>query len=138
MVTVEPARARRIDGARNVPFEDDRLTLPPELGIRDRNRGQERARIRVLRLAVQRLAVGNLGDLPEIHDHHAVRDVSDDIEIVGDEDVRQPEVVLQVLQQVEDLRLDGNVEGGDGLVADDQLRVDGERPRDADALALTA
>ena len=62
----------------------------------------------------------------------------DDVEVVGDEDVREPELPLQVLEQVEDLRLHGDVERRHGLVADDQLRVDRERARDTDALALPA
>ena len=41
-------------------------------------------------------------------------------------------------QQVQDLRLDRDVERRDRLVADDQARLDGERARDADALALPA
>ena len=48
------------------------------------------------------------------------------------------EVVLQVLEQVEDLRLDRDVERGHGLVADDQLRVERERARDPDPLPLAA
>ena len=61
-----------------------------------------------------------------------------DIQVVRDEDVRQAELCLEVLEQVEDLRLHGDVERGDGLVADDELRVDGERARDPDPLALAA
>ena len=49
-----------------------------------------------------------------------------------------PSSLLQVLEQVEDLRLDRDVERGDRLVADDEVRVQGERARDADALALAA
>jgi hypothetical protein len=45
---------------------------------------------------------------------------------------------LQVLQQVDDLRLDRHVERRHRLVADDQLRAPGQRPGDADALALAA
>ena len=45
---------------------------------------------------------------------------------------------LQVLQQIDDLRLDRDVERRDRLVAHDQLRLDRERARDADALALAA
>ena len=48
----------------------------------------------------------------------------------------RPELFLKVLEQVDDLRLDRDVERRDGLVGDDELRVDGQRPRDADALAL--
>ena len=50
----------------------------------------------------------------------------------------QAELALEVLQKVDDLRLDGDVERGDRLVADDQRGLEGERPRDADALALAA
>src|SRR4029079_2447203 len=39
---------------------------------------------------------------------------------------------------VGELRRDGDGERGDGLVADDQLRVERERPRDADPLPLAA
>jgi hypothetical protein len=74
----------------------------------------------------------------EVHDQHAVGDVADDVEVVRDEDVGEAEVALEVLEQVQDLRLHGDVERRDRLVADDQLRVDGERARDADALALAA
>ena len=77
-------------------------------------------------------------DLAEVHDHHPVGDVPDDVEVVRDEDVGEPELRLQVLEQVQDLRLDRHVERGHRLVADDQLRVDGERARDADPLPLAA
>ena len=41
-------------------------------------------------------------------------------------------------QQVDDLALDRDVERGDRLVADDEARLERERARDADALALPA
>ena len=37
-------------------------------------------------------------------------------EVVGDEQVGEPEVVLQVVEQVDDLRLDRDVQRGDRLV----------------------
>ena len=46
--------------------------------------------------------------------------------------------MLQVVEQVDDLRLDRHVERGDRLVGDDQLRPQRERAGDADALALAA
>ena len=82
--------------------------------------------------------LGRLDDLAEVHDHHPVGDVAHDVQVVRDEDVGEAEVALQVLEQVQDLRLHRDVERRDRLVADDQLRVDGERARDADALALAA
>ena len=64
--------------------------------------------------------------------------MTDDAEVVRDEDVRQRELVLQVVEQVDDLRLDRHVERRDRLVGDDQARVERERARDADALPLAA
>ena len=51
---------------------------------------------------------------------------------------RSARAALQVAQQVEDLRLDRDVERRDRLVGDEQLGVERERARDADALALAA
>ena len=40
--------------------------------------------------------------------------------------------------EVEDLRLNRDVERRDGLVGDDELRIERERTREADPLALAA
>ena len=61
-----------------------------------------------------------------------------DGEVVGDEQVREAELALELLQQIDDLCLDRDVERGHGLVADDQLGVQRERPGEADPLPLTA
>ena len=57
---------------------------------------------------------------------------------MGDEDIGQAESRLEVEQQIEDLGLDRDVERRDGLIADDQLGLERDRPGDADALALAA
>ena len=56
----------------------------------------------------------------------ACADVRDHRQLVGDEDHRQPEPVGEVDEQVEDLRLDRDVQGADGLVRDQQLRLERE------------
>ena len=48
------------------------------------------------------------------------------------------EPLLQVLQQVDDLRLDRDVERGDRLVEHQEARGHGQRARDSDPLALAA
>ena len=80
----------------------------------------------------------DLHDLAEVHHGDAVGDVSDDREVVRDEEVREPELVLELDEQVDDLRLDRDVERGDRLVEDQHLRVQRERAGDADPLALAA
>jgi len=64
--------------------------------------------------------------------------VFDDAEIVGDEQVGQLEFPLQAPQQVQDLGLDGDIQRRDGLVGDDQLRPQGQRPGNPDPLPLAA
>jgi len=53
---------------------------------------------------------------------------------VGDEEVAGAVVTLQARQQVEDGRLHRDVEGRRGLVADDDVRIAGERASDRHAL----
>ena len=57
-------------------------------------------------------------------------------QVVRDEQVGQLEPVLQLLEQVYDLCLDRYVQGGNGLVGDDERRIDRKCPRDDDALLL--
>ena len=61
-----------------------------------------------------------------------------DREVVRDEQVRDVALGLKVLEQVQDLRLDRDVERADRLVADDEVRLECDRPGDADALPLPA
>ena len=90
------------------------------------------------RLLVDLVPRPDLDDLAEVHDGDAVGDVAHDRQIVRDEEVRQAEAALQLLEQVDDLRPDRHVERRHRLVEHDQLRVERERARDADALALAA
>ena len=57
---------------------------------------------------------------------------------MGDEQVGQAELLLQVFEQVDDLGLDRDVERRDRLVGDDEIGVGRERAGDADALPLAA
>src|SRR6185295_1135235 len=59
-------------------------------------------------------------------------------EIVRDHHDRGVELLAQAIDELEDLRLDGDVERGRRLVGDQQLRVVDERHRDHHALAHTA
>lgn len=69
---------------------------------------------------------------------HAITDVRDDGQVVADEDQCEVELVAQVAEQVEDLRLQRDVERGDGFVAHEDLRFDDECTGDACALLLPA
>ena len=54
------------------------------------------------------------------------------------EQIGRAELLLQVLHQVDHLRLDRDVQCGDRLICDDELGLHDQRAGDADALALAA
>src|SRR6266702_213465 len=57
---------------------------------------------------------------------------------MGDEEIAEAEPLLEVEQQVDDLRLHRHVERRYRFVADDEFRPQRQRARDTDALALAA
>ena len=59
-------------------------------------------------------------------------------QVVGDEQIGQPELLLQVEQQVDDAGLDRHVERRHRFVEGQDLGLQRQRPRDADALLLPA
>ncbi len=57
---------------------------------------------------------------------------------MGDEQHRQAKPRLEVFEQVQNLRLHGDVERGDGFVRHQDFRLERQRPGDADPLPLAA
>ena len=136
---MEAAATRRRDRARDLALENNLLArrlLLTRVDVRDRR--EERLGVRVDRPSVEVVRGRRLDDHAEIHHRDSIRDVVDDAEVVRDEDVRQVELVLEVVEQVDHLRLDRNVECRDRLVRHDQLRVEREGAGDADPLSLPA
>ena len=132
----EAAAGGRVDRARDVALEHDPLVLAARDRLRVRR--EERHRVRVERPAEELLRGRQLDDLAEVHHRDSVGDVADDGEVVGDEEVRQVEVLLQLDEEVQHLRLDRDVERRHRLVGDDELRPEHEGAREADALPLAA
>ena len=99
---------------------------------------QQRRGIGMARLLEQALGQLLLHLLAGIHHTHALRGLRHHAHVVGDEDHRHVAVAAERDQQVEDLRLDGDVERGGRLVGDQQLGIAGDRHRDHDALAHAA
>ena len=106
--------------------------------VEDRGGGQQRLRVGVGGEAKSVSVSAELDHAAEIHHRDPVRDVPHQPQVVGDEQDGQAEPRLQLEQQVDDLGLDRDVEGGDQLVGDQALGLDRERAGDADALALAA
>src|SRR5215218_6137778 len=77
---------------------------------------------------------------PEVHYAYAPfpREVLGDREVVGNEQERHPELLLQPQQHVEQPDAQRDVHHRDRLIGHDELGVYRERPGDGDALALPA
>ena len=132
----ETASRWGIDGRGDVAFEDDALALGGRIDRRD---GREQ-RLGVGRqwVGVQRLLRRDLHHLAEVHHAHAVGHVLHHVQAVRDEQVREAEALLEVVEEVQHLRLDRDVERRHRLVAHDELRVHRQSARDAHALTLAA
>src|SRR3954467_2541605 len=134
----EAATGRRVDWAWHIASQHQPLARGVAFRIGNRHRRQQGIRVRVNRPAVQVFRGRILNDLAEIHHRDPVGNVADHAEVMRHEQVRQAELVLKVLEQVDDLRLHRYVERGHRFVGDDEFWMQGQRPCDADALALTA
>ncbi len=135
---MEVAAGRRVDRAWHVTTENDPLAPLLDHGVRNGHRGEKRLGVGVERIVVERVAVGHLDDLAEVHHRNTVGNVLHHREVMGDEQVGEAELVLQVFEEVNDLGLDRNVQRRDGFVGDDEVGVRGEGAGDPDPLSLAA
>ena len=101
---VEGAAARGVRRVRDLAGQHDPLALALAARARDRHGRQQCLGVGVSGPVEQPLGRPGLHDLAEVHHGHPVGDVPDDGEVVGDEQVRQPELGLDVLEQVEAFR----------------------------------
>lgn len=131
---MEHATGWRIEGRREFALENDPFFLRPD--IRDRYRGQQGLSVGVFWRGEHFVGGGLFDHLPQIHHTDPVRDVADYADVVGDKQKGQAEFGLKRFEQVDDLRLDRQVQGRNGFVTYDQLRVHHESACDPDPLAL--
>ena len=127
-----------MDGAGQVPFQQDALPGPVHRGIGNGRGGDERLGIGMQGMLIQLIAAGQLHNLPQIHHSHIVGDVPDHRQIMADEDISQAQLLLNLHHQPHNLGLDGHIQGGHDLVADDERGIHGQGAGNGDALALAA
>jgi hypothetical protein len=77
-------------------------------------------------------------DLARIHDCDLIGDFCDEAQVVRDQEDRHAQAIFQIAQEVEDLRLDRDVERGGGFVGHEKFGFRGEGHRDHDALLHAA
>ncbi len=94
--------------------------------IRSRERIEQGFGIGMLRVLEERQHIGSLHDFACVHDHHVTSELRHDPQIVRDQEDGHAHVGLQGSQQVENLGLNGHIEGGGRLIRDEQVGAAGE------------
>jgi hypothetical protein len=79
-----------------------------------------------------------LNQAARVHDGDAVRHLRDYREIVRDKKHGESKLLPQLVEQIEHLRLDGDIQGGSGFVGDQQLWAIHDGHGDHHALALAS
>jgi len=125
---------RRMDRGGHIATQNNPTS--PADGIESRHGRDEGLGVRVPGKARDGSRGSGFDDVAEIHDRDALAEMFHYGEIVRNEQVRQPPLLLQVMQQVDHLRLHGDIQSTDRFIADDEPRLDREGPGDADPLAL--
>src|SRR5438034_801950 len=129
---MEGTARRGIERRRQLALERD--ALPPRPRVERRRTREQRSRVRVRRPVEHGVLRAVFDDLAEIHHRHRIRDMTNDLQIMRNEEIGDAELFLQIHQKVQYLRLDRHVERGYGLVRDDEPRMQHQRPRYGDAL----
>ena len=132
---VEPASGRRIGRVGRIRAPG--LRLGQGLGQIRHSRPQ-RARVGVHRAGQDAGRLALLDHLAEVEDGHLLAKLLDNCEVVRDQEVGERVLVPQPRDQLEHPRLHRHVERACRLVEDEHARLDRERPRDRDPLALAA
>src|SRR5829696_6494936 len=88
------------------------------------------------RLLIERDGWRTLDDYSQVHHRNVVRDVAHNAEVVTNEEVGEGALIAQALQELQDLGLDGDVQGADWFVCHHEFGIDGQGTRDSDPLSL--
>ena len=132
----EPAAGRWGRQIRRQPGDAEQPL--PAAGRQPWDGREQRPRIRMMHVPEQDPGLGRLDHPARVHYLDPVRVPGDHPHVVGDQQHGHAEAVFEVMQQGEDLRLDGHVQGGRRLVGDQQLGLTAQRHRDHHALAQPA
>ena len=101
---VKTATNRRIQRARDLSTEDNFVARL--IRIRWEGRREEGLGIRMQGIPVELLIPGHLDHLAQIHHAYCMTHVLDHRQIMGNQEIRQPEFLLEILEKVRHLRSD--------------------------------
>src|SRR5581483_6806409 len=128
---------RRTDQCRDISSVWRTRVSAPLSSDRDLRRGIQQAfRVRMLRISCYLLCCPDLYDLTPIHHRNPRREISHYRHRMRNEQISEAEVVLQLLEQVHNLRSDTHVERRDRFVAHNEFWPQRQRASNHDTLPL--
>src|SRR5690606_36582668 len=125
---VKMAAWRRVHGRRDLALDRLERTMP---AVDARHFGKQCGGIGMVWPLEDLFGTARLYHAAQIHDHNAVCDVVHNTQVMADEQVCQVQLPAQVHEQVDDLRLDRDVERGDAFVANQKFRLYSKRAGNA-------
>ena len=124
----EPASRRIRAQVRRLALDGDQLFL--DRLVQPRHRVKQAQRVGVHRVAIDFPRGRPLDNAPRIHDVHPVGIAGHDAQVVRDENHRGPVLLAELLHQLQNLGLDGDVQCGRRLVGQYQVGVADQRHGD--------
>jgi len=112
---------RRIQWAGNFTFQG--YQSHRVIGIRSRYSRKQRFGIGMAWMIEKLRCRSNFHQPTQIHNSHLVGNMLDHAQIMGNEQIGEIELTLQVIEQVQNFRLDGYIQSRNGFIAHDKLRV---------------
>lgn len=119
-------------------LQNDALSGALGRRVSQRNSREQRLGVRVTGVVEKRVRLALFDEAAAVHHGHAVGDVPDDGQVMRYEEVADAESGFKICKKIEQASLNGDVEGGDRLVEDNQFRFRCESTGNIDALALAA
>ena len=122
----------------HIALQNDPVTVSGRFRIRNRNCGKQGQRVRMNRMIHQLVRVRNLHHVSQVHNRNTVGDMLYNQKVMRDEEIRDAQLILQILKHVQNLRLNRYVQSRYRLIADDEGRIHCQRTGNADSLSLSA
>ena len=89
-------------------------------------------------LCKQIFCLAELHHSSKVHNTDLIGNMFHNRQVMADKQIGQIQILLQITQQVDNLRLNGYVKSGYSFVTDDHLRLNDQSSCDTDTLSLTA
>ena len=118
---MEDTSGRRIVRARHIASKHDSLGL--RLWVGYGYGGQQGSAVWVEGLCIDILGRCHFHQFSQIHDRNTIGDMTDDGQVVGDEQICKSTVVAQIGEQIEHLGLYRYIQSRNRLIKDDEFRL---------------